>query len=505
MKLTTLFIGPDGRGRDFRIRAEAPADRFSWDPAARAEANDIPLAVAGWAESGEHDMVACIPLAAGWTLVLRAANLGGTDVGYRCFANAVVVPERDMRRIKSFPFGILAFIPLPDGSPSFAAQPLDLTALSGSGLVHDWSGLGIAWTRRCVIAAAGYAAETVLGSVLESEELRTAGVQVRGWATTAALPATGDFVPSRALSLIVVAPEQSPPPPDLYPPATMTTAGFHGSQVERPLAWRLRHAINAQVSRLPQGAGLIETLPPITAMAPLEPVEQIRLTLTPLMDRLEAAPAVRLLVALAPVHDQQADGGFALIARESLGAVLARALSPDETGAVIDSLLTADETVRARLGSLGAYIMASQAFARLAIAQASATQMAKLVAREGLAEALLAHESFESLLQIMPAGNAAALCDYWMWRNAEAALPARVFAGLRLALRRLIDAGELRFATIRYGPQIATRLRSASSPEFYSQQLYLTHELLVGNSTRRTRILWPTSIDAANAVKSGTT
>ncbi|ESQ74694.1 hypothetical protein [Asticcacaulis sp. AC402] len=228
---STLMIGPDGRGRDFRIRAQAqaPDDRTSPE----AQARNLPLVLARWAESGEPEVVACLPLPGGDCLVLRARNQGRTQSGFACFANAVIVPAAMGPQQERVCVALLSLLPEPDGSDGFARKPLTVEGLSDPAIAaHSWDGLAPRWYRRVVVTD-GSAAETVLTSILGSVAQDETAPTLT-WATSAHWASVLGHA-----ALIVVPPGRETQAVG-FEPARMTAAGFDGNHFDVPMPIRIR-------------------------------------------------------------------------------------------------------------------------------------------------------------------------------------------------------------------------------------------------------------------------
>ncbi len=244
MDFSTLFISPDGRGRDFRVRGEARASDVTLAPA--DQARSVPLVLARWAEAGEASLCACLPLPGGDALVLRARNHGRRDSGYDCSANAVIVPTSLGADLEAVCRAVLAAIPEPDGSDRFARQPLSASALRDlPAATHDWSGLDARWHRRCVVTDDTASPEVVLVSILAAMSPPPGPAAPLGWATslTWALALSGDSAPG----LVVVPPKLAAQGAPGYEMARLTPQGFDGARFDTPLPVRIKERFLAQL------------------------------------------------------------------------------------------------------------------------------------------------------------------------------------------------------------------------------------------------------------------
>ncbi|EGF91860.1 hypothetical protein ABI_02920 [Asticcacaulis biprosthecium C19] len=305
---STLMIGPDGRGRDFRIRAQAQAPEAAVAP--DAQAGGVPLILARWAETAEPDLVACLPVPGGDCVVLRARNQGRRESGFACFANAVVVQAGPQQ--ERICLAMLAAIPEPDGSDAFARRPLTVDSLSDPAVPahnwanhnwanHNWEGLEPRWHRRVVISD-GTPPETVLASILTS--LAPAENTVMGWANSVHwAPALG---PS---ALIVVAPGRDSQVLG-FEPARMTAAGFDGARYLTPLPLRIRDRF---LTLMPSGT-VIKT----------DAIEDEATTLASrLLGQMDYDNGLSQILRFAAVPASECDGFFLHLAQRLFGEFVA--------------------------------------------------------------------------------------------------------------------------------------------------------------------------------------
>ncbi|MCU0884352.1 MAG: hypothetical protein MUC44_05285 [Beijerinckiaceae bacterium] len=241
-----LVMGPRSSGRGYQILTETGVPLLSAQ--ARDLLDSLPLALAGWADTGEESFLACIPLTddASPTLLIHGRYLGEAVAGSVAYANAVLVDQL-------LPHPQLAelahAIPTPDGSLAFALAPTasgpDNLALQG-----DWDGFGLAWTDRILFIPVDAAPWPWLRSALHAIDPPEQRNRVRGWATSLGLPSTGSFVPARCFNLVVTAPAQVPPG---WPhvPAEATDRGFAGAYITPPAAWRLWRDLVAHAEAMP--------------------------------------------------------------------------------------------------------------------------------------------------------------------------------------------------------------------------------------------------------------
>jgi hypothetical protein len=245
IRLSTLLMGPQAGGRGYRVLASCDLPKL--DPAAAAILNALPLVLAGWADTGEAQFAARIPLgeAAFPAMLLRARLVGQAVGGSIAYAQGVIATQADAAVLKGAVEAILPAIPMPDGSTDFAAQLLDVEpGASMNAFAHPWAGLGLAWRDRLLLVPDAVEAEPLALSAIAALEPTEQRSRIRGWATTGALRASGPFTPMRAFQLIAIGPGQARPGSH-YLPATVTPAGFNGDQVSAPPTWQTWQRIQA--------------------------------------------------------------------------------------------------------------------------------------------------------------------------------------------------------------------------------------------------------------------
>ena len=266
---TRLLFGPAAGGRGYRLLdASAPV---TVSGPARERLNALSLVLATWADSGEPDFAACVPLGSGDapSVILRARHLGSGLGGTIAYANALLVPGGPPYQGAARD-GLLETIPAPDGTPGFVDE--DCTAVAAPGfepMAGPWPGLGLAWRDRIVFVAEPIALDLVLWSALASIDPPEQRERILGWSTSLALPHFDAFVPAELFQLVVTRPG---PVPQGWPHLVgmVDDTGFSGPAVDPPdswLAWTALHAL-AECDTLVQQALAPWTWQPALAAVP---------------------------------------------------------------------------------------------------------------------------------------------------------------------------------------------------------------------------------------------
>ena len=272
VQLGTIVIGPQAGGRGYRLLATSGLPELN--ASATAQLNAMPLALAGWADAGEQEFIARIPLEDSVfpALLLRGRLIGQAAGGSIAFANGVVVLEHDAAQLDAPIDTLFSLIPMPDGDLVFAAQAVETQVPLAATQVkhHEWAGLGLGWRDRVLVVPEGLNLETIAFSALTSIDPPEQNARIRGWATTSALQATGPFNPARALQLIVVG-RRAALPLGSYAPAAVTLEGFEGDSIAPPPSWRVWQHFQALAGDDPvlrRAVGRLKWAPQTAALAP---------------------------------------------------------------------------------------------------------------------------------------------------------------------------------------------------------------------------------------------
>jgi len=416
---STLLIGPDARGRDFRVRAEAQAPDATTPPG--MQARNLPLVLARWAETSEPDAVACLPLPGGDRIVLRARNQGRTENGFACFANAVIVPAtlgQDQERVS---LALLPLIPEPDGSDSFARAPLEVQGLSPSAaLTHDWTGLEPRWHRRQVVTD-GTPAESVLSSILGPLPPEV-HVPPLGWATSPHwAPAIGDS------GLIVVAPGRESQIPG-YDQVRMTATGFDGQFYTPPLSIRIRDRfsgllaseIRSAAQTITGNAGTID--------------DQVRSSAIAAIAQMDYDSALSQILRFAAVPVSECDGFFTRLSQQLFSWFVQADGFKDHLRRTLDVFeAPRHQPLLSVLGPIAGYILDSDAVCR-DLDKAATT---RLIERHDLPAVLASRPDLPRILAGVRPEVAVMLYDGLLSRDMGAETAERLAVSARNLFRRI--------------------------------------------------------------------
>jgi hypothetical protein len=440
---STLLIGPDARGRDFRVRAEAQAPDATTPPG--TQARNLPLALARWAETSEPDAVACLPLPGGDRIVLRARNHGRTESGFACFANAVIVPAtlgHDPERVS---LALLPLIPEPDGSDSFARAPLAVEQLRPLAAPdHDWTGLEPRWHRRQVVTD-GTPAESVLASIL-ARLPPEAHAPSLGWATS---PHWASVIGDTGL--IVVAPGRESQIPG-YDQVRMTATGFDGQSYSPPLAIRIRDRFSGLLA--PEVRSVAQA---ITGNA--ETIEDhVRSSAITAIGQMDYDNALSQILSFAAVPASECDGFFTKLSRQLFSWFVQADRFKGQLRRTLDIFeAPSHQPFLSVLGPVANHMLDSNTLCR----DLDAAVTTRLIERHDLLAVLAARSDLPRVLATVRPDVAVMLYDGLLSRGMGAETAERLVASARDLFRR-IDLGGMAAALNRHltipGSIIKTRL-----------------------------------------------
>lgn len=242
--LATLVLGPRAPGAAWEVRGSAALP--SLEAAHQLRLAEILASLAGWAEAAEPPMMALLPLGDGSApaLLLKADRLHG--------ANAVLLTPDAMAEAGGRPEWLLSLLPAPDGSLAFARAVLALPPLATDiPLKPDWTDIGIAWRDIALMVPESADVIPALATVLQRMAPPEQALRITGWATTAMMPAAGDFDPWERCQLLILGPGRRLPNGLRHQVVRLDRAGLPATTVSPPLAWEawtlLRQAVGADV------------------------------------------------------------------------------------------------------------------------------------------------------------------------------------------------------------------------------------------------------------------
>jgi hypothetical protein len=205
LTLPSFLIGPQAGGRSYGVlRAPGLVARSA---AASDRLGDLALSLHRWSRSGEAGLVCFLPLDDGlWTLI-RATNLGASELGSVALARGVILRTEDLDAIGWAAHRLMAALEPPSyalaGAPANAMETVSLAAPSPTRA--DESGIGqlaysLAHTDRLIEAPSDAEAESLLYAILEAAP-RSA---LEGWSAGGLLHRNGRFDPAATFRLVVV-------------------------------------------------------------------------------------------------------------------------------------------------------------------------------------------------------------------------------------------------------------------------------------------------------------
>jgi hypothetical protein len=185
-----LLLGPWSRGRSYGVLKKSNARDL--DSADEALLGDFALALTSWAKRSTGEFICAFPLRSG-IAVCRARHMGEGELGPVAQAAVVVAPA-------SLPLQRLIG-QLPDPAAEGVGDSdiyLDLGRSPKTAPIVD---PGLAWADQLI--AVVDEPEAALQGLLDGVTPPEQAPRLNGWATTADLPATGQFNPAELFRLIV--------------------------------------------------------------------------------------------------------------------------------------------------------------------------------------------------------------------------------------------------------------------------------------------------------------
>lgn len=362
-QITTLVIGPQAGGRGYQTLARSDGPPLSAE--AEGRLGELALVLAGWADQAEDEppAIALLPLGPGATpaLLLRLAYLGRASLGTSAFAHGLLLDGAALAACGGRPDLLLPLIPQPDGTRGFGAQPLTLAGpLPAPRSFGDWTRLGLEWRDRLVSVASRGDEEPVLQAILATLPPVGGGTRLRGWATTAALPAVGGFVPARDLQVLVLSPDRRRPERSHYLPAVAGAAGYTGEPIALTPAMQA-FARMLSVGRIdPEVGAAVGTLRWSPADHDKPPIELIAPAAQSALRRLGGGGSqMRFILELARPRGEALDREFAVIARGLFAQLLERPeLEPQHAAFYLKALADAPHEASQAMSPFGSLLLA---------------------------------------------------------------------------------------------------------------------------------------------------
>lgn len=299
LQLPTLWLGPQSSGRGYQVLAQSGP--LGLTGAEEKRLGDLALALAGWADSGEDSFHALIPLQADRApaVLIHAAYIGSSTLGAVAQAHGVLLDATALECIDGRADLLIPFLPRPDGSRGFADSPIALSMpLAGSELAHDWSHFGLSWRDRAIVDVPAPLVPDILASALAAIDPPDQAARVRGWATTAALPAVADFSP-RLFQLLVLDTARAVAPSNEWLRARLTETGFEGDAVTSPDAWRAWRQLQAIADAAPDTRRALGRLRWTLNSAGHDGATMLRIAASALLRQIEGEAQIALLLRLA--------------------------------------------------------------------------------------------------------------------------------------------------------------------------------------------------------------
>ena len=205
LTLPSFLIGPQAGGRSYGVlRAPGLVARSA---AASDRLGDLALSLHRWSRSGEGGLVCFLPLDEGLWALIRAVNLGASELGSVALARGVILRTEDLDAIGWSAHRLMAGLEPPTyalaGAPANAMETVSLAAPPPARA--DESGIGqlaysLAHTDRLIETPSDAKAESLLYAILEAAPRNA----LEGWSAGGLLHRNGRFDPAATFRLVVV-------------------------------------------------------------------------------------------------------------------------------------------------------------------------------------------------------------------------------------------------------------------------------------------------------------
>jgi len=252
LSLPSFLIGPRAGGRSYGLLKTPSAVARSTGAGDRL--GDLALSLHRWSRSGETGLVCFLPLdeTQGLWALIRAVNLGESDLGSVALARGVVLRTEDLDAIDWAPQRLLAGLEAPTyaqaGAAANAADVFSLSDASPGAAIDDAPGARqvahtLAHTDRLISAPSDEEAERLLCAILESRE--PGQPPLEGWSAGGLLQRNGRFDPAATFRLAVVA-QPIVALAAAFPshlPAEFRDGRLHSADVADPKSWSAWQAL----------------------------------------------------------------------------------------------------------------------------------------------------------------------------------------------------------------------------------------------------------------------
>jgi hypothetical protein len=252
LSLPGFLLGPRAGGRSYGL-LKIP-DAVARSAAASDRLGDLALSLHRWSRSGETGLVCFLPLddAQGLWALIRAVNLGASDLGSVALARGVVLRSEDLEAIGWAPQRLLAGLEAPTyaqaGAPANAADVFNLAEATPQAATGDTPGVDqvahtLAHTDRLIAAVSDAEAERLLCAILERR--RPGQAPIEGWSAGGLLLRNGRFDPAATFRLAVVA-QPIAAVAAAFPahmPAELRDGALHCADIPDPKSWSAWRAL----------------------------------------------------------------------------------------------------------------------------------------------------------------------------------------------------------------------------------------------------------------------
>jgi hypothetical protein len=252
LSLPSFLIGPRAGGRSYGLLKTPSAVARS--TAASDRLGDLALSLHRWSRSSETGLVCFLPLdeAQGLWALIRAANLGESDLGSVALARGVVLRSEDLEAIGWAPQRLLAGLEAPTyaqaGAAANAAEVFSLSDASSRPDIDEAPGVSqvahtLSHTDRLISAASDGEAERLLCAILDSRD--PAQPPLDGWSAGGLLQRNGRYDPAATFRLAVVA-QPIAGVAAAFPahlPAEWRDGRLHSADIADPKSWSAWQAL----------------------------------------------------------------------------------------------------------------------------------------------------------------------------------------------------------------------------------------------------------------------
>ncbi|MEO0463415.1 MAG: hypothetical protein AAF127_09810 [Pseudomonadota bacterium] len=203
MLLPAFTLGPDSRGRDYRVLAHSPELNAAISEGGWS--GDLAMIVAAWAKTDETEFAACLelPRSEGACLVIRGKRFAQGSLDRVARVNGVMISGAQIAEMQGRTELVFAQLPAPDPASDFGAAAITIKAAGEIPGLQPYEDFGLAWRPYVLLHEPDETRGEVLFHALASITPIGARIGAHTWSTSTQLPARGTIAPARSAHLMV--------------------------------------------------------------------------------------------------------------------------------------------------------------------------------------------------------------------------------------------------------------------------------------------------------------